>query len=124
MCFGGPADFFGRIAAPGQGLQQEPCILEITPPQHASTRARQPVGAVSTEGVVCQNNPLGGYRAALAAPFVLTGVAIFLPCDGSRNGFQRSVMKVLRVNTLHGLIIGASGTIAEEFQERGKVHAE
>jgi hypothetical protein len=25
---------------------------------------------------------------------------------------------------LHGLIIGASGTIAEQFQERGKVHAE
>jgi hypothetical protein len=25
---------------------------------------------------------------------------------------------------LHGLIIGASGTIAEQFQEGGKVHAE
>jgi hypothetical protein len=25
---------------------------------------------------------------------------------------------------LHGLIIGASVTIAEQFQERGKVHAE
>jgi len=33
-------------------------------------------------------------------------------------------MKVQGVNTLHGLIIGASGTIAEQFQERGKVHAE
>ena len=33
-------------------------------------------------------------------------------------------MKVQGVNTLHDLIIGASGTIAEEFQERGKVHAE
>jgi hypothetical protein len=28
------------------------------------------------------------------------------------------------VSTLHGLIIGASGTIAAQFQEGGKVHAE
>jgi len=33
-------------------------------------------------------------------------------------------MKVQGVSTLHGLIIGASGTIAAQFQEGGKVHAE
>jgi hypothetical protein len=33
-------------------------------------------------------------------------------------------LKVQEVNTLHALIIGASETIAAQFPERGKVHAE
>jgi hypothetical protein len=51
-------------------------------------------------------------------------MAVFLPGDGGGNYLEGVCGEGGGVLTVHGLIIGASGSIAQSLQDKGKVHAE
>jgi hypothetical protein len=51
-------------------------------------------------------------------------MAVFLPSDGGGNNFEGGCREFGGVLAVHGLIIGASASIAETLLDNDKLHAE
>lgn len=71
------------IDASAQCLEKLTGILKITPPQYCRTFARQPIGSICCNGVVCNGDPIGWRSAGLGAP---TSRVIFTMLDPTDNG--------------------------------------